>query len=286
MTTAVNLDGVLVPPEAATVPVFDRGFLSGDSVYEVLRTYGGRPFALARHLDRLEGSAARIGLRLPWPREHLAAEVARTIAATGNAESQVRVVVTAGSDDPEFPSPPCVVVIARELRPPPPEAYRDGVAAWLVPVGDRGDPRAKTGTRLANVLALGEARRHGAYEALLVDAAGFVTEGSASNLFVVRAGALETPPLDAGILEGVTRGEVLATAAGLGVPAKERALRPADLLAADEVFVTGSVRELVPVVKVGDDSGSHTIGDGAVGPLVKRLHAAFRARALASVGLP
>jgi branched-chain amino acid aminotransferase len=289
MATLVNLDGVLVPPEEARVSVFDRGFLYGDSVYEVIRTYGGRPFELSRHLDRLEGSAARIGLPLPWSRERLGAELTRTLAASGNAESQVRVVVTRGAGelglDPALAVDPLVILIVRELHPPPTSAYRDGVKAQLVGVRRAVDPRAKTGNYLSNLLALKTAREHGAYEALMVDPGGRITEGTSSNVFWVAGGALCTPPIEAGILEGITRAVVLEVARSLGIAVREEPLAPDALLAADEALVTGSVRELVPVVRVGLDSEEHTLGGGAPGPVVKRLAAAFRERAWRSVGL-
>ncbi len=291
MATLVNLDGVLVPPEHAHVSIFDRGFLYGDSVYEVIRTYGGRPFELPRHLDRLEGSAARIALPLPWSRERLAAELARTLAASGNPESQVRVIVTRGAGelglDPALAVRPLVILVVTELHPPPASAYRDGVKAQLVGVrrGQAIDPRAKTGNYLANLLALKTAREHGAYEALMIDREGRVTEGTQSNLFVVQDGVLKTPPVEAGILEGITRTVVLEVARGLGIEVRETPLVPDDVLSADEAMVTGSVRELVPVVRVGIDGDERVLGAGVVGPTVRRLSAAFRERAWRSVGL-
>lgn len=291
MATLVNLDGVLVPPERAQVSIFDRGFLYGDSIYEVIRTYGGRPFELGRHLDRLKGSAARIALPLPWSRERLEAELTRTLAAAGNPESQIRLVITRGSGemglDPALAVEPRVILIVGELHGPPPSAYRDGVKAQLVDVrrGVAVDPRAKTGNYLANLLALKAARERGAYEALMVDREGRVAEGTQSNVFAVRAGKLHTPPLEVGILEGVTRAVVLEVARDLGLEVIEAPLFPADLLSADEAMVTGSVRELVPVVRVGVDDEEHPLGDGRVGPVVRRLMEAFRERAWRSVGL-
>lgn len=291
MATLVNLDGALVPPEDARVSIFDRGFLYGDSVYEVIRTYGGRPFELPRHLDRLEGSAARIALPLPWSRERIAAELSRTLAAAGNPESQVRLVVTRGAGelglDPALADHPLSLLIVTELHAPPASSYRDGVKAQLVGVrrGQAVDPRAKTGNYLANLLALKTARAHGSYEALMVDREGRVTEGTQSNVVAIRGGELQTPPIEAGILEGITRAVVLEVARSLGVAVREADLYPRDLIAADEVMVTGSVRELVPVVRIGIDGDEHPVGTGTVGPMVRRLHAAFRERAWRSVGL-
>jgi branched-chain amino acid aminotransferase len=283
VATAVNLDGRIVPPEQATVPVFDRGFLYGDSVYEVVRTYAGVPFALDRHLERLEASGARLGLQVPWSRERFTREVQRTLDAAGNGESYVRIVVTRGSGpiglDPALAQNPLTVVIVRELEMPPAAVYQGGVQVQVVSVlrnlRQAIDPRAKTGNYLNNVLALAEAKRAGAFEAVMLDADGQVTEGSTSNVFVVRGGVLQTPPLDAGILEGVTRGLVLEVARALGVPAEERPLVPADLLAADEMLITSTVRELVPVVRVGVGDRVHPVGAGVPGPVTARIRAAF-----------
>jgi len=292
MPIAVNLDGRLVPPGEARISVFDRGFLQGESVYEVLRTYGGRPFEVARHLSRLASSAARAGLDLPWDAERLAAEVARTLAAArgedppvpGDApwnagERSVRIVVTRGGGEAFPAAAPAAVIIAEPIHAPPLAAYREGVRLEVVEVDRSGvDASAKTGNRLSHALALRAARAAGAHEALFADARGQVTEGASSNLFCVRAGTLCTPPLAAGILEGVTRGAVLALSREAGLPVEEAPLAVADLRGADELFITSTAREILPVTRLGD----RPVGAGRPGPLTERLHRAFRARADAS----
>jgi len=293
MGTLVNLNGRLVPPEEAVVSVFDRGFLYGDSVYEVVRTYGGRPFAMDRHLARLNGSAERIGMELPWSGERILAEVERTLAAAGNEESYIRIVATRGSGpiglDTSLAVDPLVLVIVQPIHLPPREAYEQGVKVQLVGVRknlrEAIDPRAKTGNYLNNVLALREAKAHGAYEALMLDTEGRITEGSTSNLFVVKDGRLITPPSAVGILEGVTRAVLFEVAKEQGIPVEERDVRPADLLAADEAMITSSVREILPVVRVGVNGDEYPIGAGAPGPMVRRITDAFRAWARRSVGL-
>ncbi len=287
MPTVIDLDGVLLAPAQARVPVLDRGFLLGDSVYEVLRTYGGRPFELDRHLARLLRSAALGGLELPWDAARTAREIERTVAASlggdppdpaaapwNLGERSVRVVMTRGGGEQAPEVPPAAVVIAEPLHAPPLAAYRDGVAVLVVGAG-RGtdDPAAKTGARGAHVRAQRTARAAGAHEALFLDAAGRVTEGSSSNLFLVRGGALATPPLDAGILEGVTRGAVIEVARAEGVRVEERPLSVADLEAADELFITSTARELLPATRLGFAA----VGEGRPGPMTCRLHAAFRA---------
>jgi branched-chain amino acid aminotransferase len=296
----VNLDGVLLPPDRAKVSVFDRGFLYGDSVYEVIRTYGGRPFEEEAHLARLRHSADRIGLAPKWDAARTALEIARTLDASREAggpaaapdpaaapwnvgERYVRVVMTRGAGeiglDPALAQAPVALVIVLPLSGPPASAYGEGVCAAIVGVrraaSDAIDPSAKTGAHLPNVLAVGEARAAGAHEALLLDGGGFVTEGSSSNVFAVRGGVVRTPPLAAGILEGVTRGVVLRLARGLGLRAEEVPLRPEDLEGADEVFITSTVREILPVTRLG----THGVGSGRPGEVTRRLHGAFRALA-------
>ncbi len=291
MGRIVNMDGRLVPPEQAFISVFDRGFLYGDSVYEVLRTYRGEPFELDRHLDRLENSASLIGLSLPWPRARLSQEVRRTLGAAGNTESYVRLIVSRGAGeiglDPMLARGPSVIVIAKELVTPPASAYEKGVKVALVGVRrnlrEAIDPAAKTGNYLNNVLAMGEAQALGAFEALMLDREGRVTEASSANVFAARAGELLTPPLEVGILEGVTRQVVLALARELFVPVREVELRPEDLYSADEVFITSTTRELVPVVAIADRRGERRVGDGRPGPVARRLLEAFRARALGRI---
>ncbi|HEY3446580.1 MAG TPA: aminotransferase class IV [Myxococcales bacterium] len=295
MGRIVNLDGTLVAPEQAVVSVFDRGFLYGDSVYEVVRTYRGVLFELPAHLDRLAESARRIALELPWPVPRLAAESKRTVNASGNPESYLRIVVTRGEGelglDPALARGGRVVLIAQPLTTPPPEAYRSGVTLALVGAEATGrhlreaiDPAAKTGNHLNAVLAMKAARERGAYEALLVDAQGRVTEASSANVFAVRRGELATPPLGAGILEGVTRRVVLALAQQIGIPAAEAELWPDDLCRADEVFITSTTRELVPVTHLArGEKDTVTIGSGRPGPVTLRLLEAFRARAIAEV---
>jgi branched-chain amino acid aminotransferase len=294
--TVVNLDGALLPPAEARVSVFDRGFLYGDSVYEVIRTYGGRPFEIGAHLARLGRSADRIGLALRWDARRTVAEVDRTLEASRGAdppdpeaapwnagERYVRVVMTRGAGelglDPALAVDPRAIVIVTPLRGPPARAYREGVKLAVAGVRHAppgaADPSAKTGARVDYVLAVRDARAAGAHEALLLDERGLVAEGASSNLFVVRGGRIETPPLAAGILEGVTRGVVLGLSRALGIPAAEASLRPGDLEAAEEVFLTSTVREILPVVQLGD----RPVGGGRPGPVTARLHEAFRRRA-------
>lgn len=294
----VNLHGRIVPPAEAVISVFDRGFLYGDSVYEVVRTYRRRPFELAAHLARLRASAARIALALPWDEARTGAELARSIEAFcqtfgatpddpaaapwNRGELGARIVVTRGAGepglDPALGEEPRVILILRPVAAPPLDAYRDGVKAVLVavdPAAPATDPAAKTGGHLRSVLAVRAARAQGAHEAIWVDDAGRVTEGASSNVFAVRGGRVETPPLAVGLLAGVTRAAVLELARGAGIPTAEVPLRPDDLERADELFITSTARELLPVTTLG----ARPVGTGAPGPVHARLHALFRALA-------
>jgi len=296
MTTVVNLDGTIVSPARATVSVFDRGFLYGDSVYEVVRTYGFAPFELERHLARLARSAARLALAPRWDADRTRSELLRTLAASrgGDApdaaaapwnvgERSLRVIMTRGAGelglDPALAVDPRAIVIAGPLLAPPLAAYRHGVPCRIVGVRhdapEAADTTAKTGAHLVNVLAVAEARAAGAHEALLLDRDGFVTEGASSNVFAVRGGRVETPPLAAGILEGVTRARVIALARGAALDVREAPLRPGDLQSADEIFLTSTAREVLPVASLD----GRAVGSGQVGEVTTRLHALFRAAA-------
>ena len=276
MPTRVYVGGQVCLPEEAKISVFDRGFLYGDSVYETVGTAHGRLFALPEHLARLERSAELIGLRVP-PRAEIEAAIAETIRAAGNRESRLRIVLTRGAGsmdlDPGSADDTQLVVFVMPLVPPSPEMYANGVSVAIVSVVRNSpraiDPAIKSGNYLNSVLALGEARRRGAYEAILCGADGTVAEGASSNVFLVSGGELRTPGLDAGILDGITRGFVLRLARQHGVPVREARVSPADLRAADEVFITSATRFVLPVTRVDDT----VVGEGRPGPITRRLGA-------------
>lgn len=283
MTILVSIDGAILDVAEAAIPVTDRGFLYGDSVYEVVRTYGGKPHLLAEHLDRLGRSADQIGIPLPGGLAPIEGDVLATLGAARNAESYVRIIVTRGSGpialDPGLADRPRRVVVIAPLVPYPEELYREGALVCLVETG-RGDSGllagAKSGNYLVNVLALGAARRHGAHEAILLDHLGRITEGASSNIFMLRHGVLVTPPLDAGILEGITRRQVSALARAAGLEVSERPLTPSELREAEEVFLTSSIREVLPVTQVQETSGARwTVGEGTPGAVTRRLHKAY-----------
>jgi branched-chain amino acid aminotransferase len=282
-----NVEGRLVPPEQALVPVLDRGFLYGDSVYEVVRTYAGRPFELDRHLLRMEKTAERIGLSLP-PRETLLRELQRTLDAAGNAESYARIVVTRGEGQfglsPHLAPGHRLVIIVRPLQQPPEEQYERGLRMAIAKTRRNPpqclDPALKTGNYLNNILALREAHDAGADDAILLDLSGRVTEATTSNVFFVQHGVLVTPPLRLGMLEGVTRAVFVEIARAEGLILREEPHGPEALAAADEVFMTSTLREAMPVTSLvfleSHGEQVRTVADGKPGPLSRRLRAAFR----------
>jgi branched-chain amino acid aminotransferase len=277
----VSIDGQLMPAREARVSVFDRGFLYGDSAFEVMRTYGRVPFREREHLRRLHESCERILIALEFDYQALSDEVRRTIAASQLDECNVRVMVTRGIGplglDISEARKPSVLVFATPLQAPPPAAYDEGVAVGLCHAARATDGTraqgAKTSNYLGAVLALHQVRERGCHEALIVGPHGEVIEGATSNVFLVRDGVLATPPIEAGILAGITRLSVLELATRLALVVHETQVHPADLYHADEVFITSTVREIVPVVRVDDV----VVGAGRPGPITQRIRAAYLA---------
>jgi branched-chain amino acid aminotransferase len=278
-TGKVSIDGKVVDSAEARVSVYDRGFLYGDSVFEVYRTYGGAPFAEREHLERLARSAERLMIPMPVALSDLSAEVRATLDAAGEGDWYVRVIVTRGTGpltyDPSTASAPLRVIIAAPLSLPPRHHYEQGIAVTLLsasrPTDDARAAGAKASNYLANLLAVHEAKQKGAQEALMLGKDGQILEGASSNLFIVKAGRLRTPEPQPGILVGITRAEVLRAAAAQGIPVEEGEIRPEDLFAADEAFITSSIREVMPVVS----ADGHPIGVGTPGAVTRALHAGY-----------
>ena len=278
-----SVNGTVVPAEEARVSVLDNGFAFGDSVYEVLRTYGGLAFEPGRHLRRLRASAARLGISVPASDASLLAQVDGLLARAAGGESYIRIVVSRGLGDCSYNfdrvQGPTVVMIQKPLPPYPAWHYSDGIKVAAVGVR-RNHPRAldpaiKSSNLLNNILAMREAQSRGAEEPVLLNQEGFVAEGASTNVFLARGGKVFTPPLSAGILAGITREVVLELLPGLHIPFREEPLRLDDLLGADEAFMTSTTREVVPVKQVDETP----IGDGRPGPLTRRAMEAFGAYA-------
>ena len=284
MNATIFVNGRITGAAEATVPVFDHGFLYGEGVYETLRTYHGVPFLYDRHLQRLRNSAALMALPVPFSDDELLTSMTRTMAAhRGLKEAYIRVLLTRGVGEltynPAACPVPTTVIIVKPFPEPPARTFTEGIVLSLVSVR-RNHPQAlnpmiKSNNLLNNALAMQQAIGVGADEALMCNQAGEIVECSQSNFFVVRDGAVITPPLDAGLLPGITRAFVLDLARELGVDAREDTVAPADLSRVQEAFITGTTREVTPVVRVDQQA----IGDGTPGPITRRLHEAFRERA-------
>lgn len=289
MQGKVYLNGTVVAPLDAKVSVFDRGFLYGDSVFETLRVYHGQPFALQAHLERLYASGERVGFFLPWTPSHLQDALKQTLHAAGFQDAYVRIIATRGEGtmglDPGLAVDPKLIILVLPLPALSSAMYEHGVSVRLVSVCRMPkrsvDPLAKTGNYLNSVLAMREAKSHGAAEAIMLDREGRVAEASAANVFAFVDGAWATPPLDVGILSGITRQTILGLCAQHHIPAAERVLWPDDLVRAEEIFLCASVREIIPVTRLDDG----LVGQGTVGPHTQKLRALYADAVLRSTEL-
>lgn len=278
MSTRIYIDGTITGPEEAKISVFDRGFLYGDSVYEVMRSSGGRLVDLERHLSRLQQSADSLVLGTPEAGE-LRDAIASTMEAAGNDESYVRIVITRGAGevglDTALADKQSLVVIVKPLQLPAKESYENGIGVRLVNVQRTSakavDPSVKSGNYLNNILALAEARKSGDQEAIMCDNEGFVAEGSSSNIFWLKDGRLHTPNLSVGLLAGITRQRVLELAHAAGIEVAEGRFGPDQLRAASEAFITSSIRGILPIAKVD----GKTIAATCPGPITSALMAAY-----------
>jgi branched-chain amino acid aminotransferase len=276
-----SINGTIAPAEEARVSVLDNGFTFGDSVYETLRTYGGRPFALARHLRRLRASARRIDIDLTTSDDVLAGWLDSLLARAQNPESYIRMIVTRGVGDISYHfervKGPTIVMATRPHEPPAPSQYAEGVPVSIVSVRrnhpDALDPAIKSCNLLNNVMAVREAQAKGSVEAILLNQRGEVAEGASSNVFIVRGSDVFTPPLDAGILAGITREIILELLPGLGIAAREESITVKDFEGADEAFITSTLKEAAPIRTLD----CRPIGTGRPGPVTLRILDAYRA---------
>jgi branched-chain amino acid aminotransferase len=278
MAMLVSINGESVEPASATVSIFDRGFLFGDAIYEVVRTIHRRPFHLDLHLDRLERSGDAIELDVAALREPLTREIDRLIGQEGStSELVVRIMITRGAspglDLMASEGPPTWIVWVKTMEPFRQELFDQGLRILSVTPDEivaRVSPGVKSNNRQANVMVHRHARAEGYDDGLFVDPSGVVTEGPTWNLFTVKASQVITPPLERGILEGITRGLVLRLCARLDVPCTVREITLAEARAADEMFITSTTRGVMPVAEL--DTVKFP---GAPGPVTRRLRAAL-----------
>jgi branched-chain amino acid aminotransferase len=255
----VFLNNRLVPESEATVSVYDHGFLYGDGVYETMRAYDGVVFKIAEHIDRLGRSATFIKLSVP-EEDFIRDAVCRTVEANKLSDAYIRVTVSRGSGpiglDPALCREPTFVVIAREFSRYPDAYYSEGVKVIIARtrrnLNDALNPEIKSLNFLNNILAMIEAKEHGANEAIMLNHEGFLAEGTVSNLFFVKDDALCTPSVDVGILSGITRETVIGLARGAVIKVNEGMFRADDLFKAAEVFYTNTSSEIMPVSRVNN----------------------------------
>jgi branched-chain amino acid aminotransferase len=282
----IYIDGKFYSERDAKVSVFDHGLLYGDGVFEGIRAYNGRVFKLKEHIDRLFYSAHAILLEIPLSHAELCGAVVETIRANKLKDSYVRLIVTRGVGslglNPKSCRNPSVIVIAGKIQVYPPELYAHGMEMVTVPtvrsLHSALNPAIKSLNYLNNILAKIEANNAGVEEAVMLNAQGYVAEGTADNLFIVKGGRLLTPPLEAGALYGITRATVIELAEQAGVKVGEPNLTRYDLFNADECFVSGTGAEIMPVVKID----GRAIGNGKPGPLTKKLVGQYHALTQAS----
>jgi branched-chain amino acid aminotransferase len=282
VSETINVNGTITAAEVAVVSPLDRGFLFGDSVYETIRTYGGRPFLLGGHLQRLRRSAEHLDIPHERTIVDIEAEILRTVASSGLPETAIRVILTRGLGplgyDPADCGSPTLVIHARRCPEIPSSILQEGVDVAIVDVTRNArsalDPAIKSSNLLNNFLAWRAARRLGAYEPILLNAAERLTEGATSNLFVVRSERLVTPPLEDGLLEGITRGLVLELARGAGLAVAEESLGSDELRTADEAFLTSTLKGILPIRRCDGWPVRH----GRPGPLTRRIMDLFLER--------
>jgi branched-chain amino acid aminotransferase len=276
----IFIDGKFYPESNAKVSVFDHGLLYGDGVFEGIRFYNGRVFRLEEHLLRLWDSARSITLDIPMSIAEMTEALLETIRQNDLRDGYIRLIVTRGVGDLGLDPRRCkrasVIIIATTITLYPPEFYKRGLAIATVATRRINpaalNPAVKSLNYLNNIMARIEANLAGADEALMLNDAGYVAEGTADNLFVVKRGQIATPPVSAGALGGITRSVVFEIAAELGVNCFEKNITRHDVFTADECFLSGTAAEVVPVVK----ADSRVIGEGKPGAITTRMMDRFR----------
>jgi branched-chain amino acid aminotransferase len=275
-SAVVWMNGQILSGAQATVPVWDRGFLFGESVYETFRTYEGIPWLFVEHYERLVRSADQLSIRVPYSMAELWEACLRLAEVYRPQEAYLRIIVTGGLSDvvlePPHERKPNVVILGKVFQAFPALWYETGAPVVIARVRRNPafalDPRIKSSNLLNNILAYRDAVRAGAAEAIMLNYEGWVAEGASSNVFIVNArGVLQTPSLDVGLLEGVTRRWVLQICRQRAIPVEETRFALEDLRQAREVFVTSSLKGILPVTSID----GQPVGNGTVGPVTRQL---------------
>lgn len=281
MTPAkIYVNGKLFDKHEARISVYDHGLLYGDGIFEGIRIYGGKIFRLHAHVERLYESARGIRLEIPLTPEKMAEAITSTVKANQRQDGYIRLVVTRGAGslglDARKCTDPQVIIIVDNIELYPRELYESGISLVTVATirnhPNALSPRIKSLNYLNNIMARLEAVQAGCVEALMLNHKGEVAECTGDNIFLVKRGILKTPPLDAGILAGVTRDTVIELAGAAGITAQETVLTRFDVYTADECFLTGTAAEIVPVVKCD----GRQIGTGKPGPITLQLRERFQ----------
>lgn len=280
MSIKVFINGEYFAKEEAKISVFDHGLLYGDGIFEGMRAYSGKVFRHQAHMDRLWNSARAIALEIPMTKDEMMKAVNDTLAINGLTDAYIRLVVTRGAGNlglnPFNCSNPRVIIITDKISLYPQSLYENGMeivtASTIRMPAAALSPRIKSLNYLNNIMAKLEARCAGCEEAMLLNSKGEIAECTGDNIFIISGDVIFTPPTDAGILEGITRGAVIDLAKEMGYEVREIARTRHDLYVADECFLTGSAAELIPVVKID----GRPIGTGKPGPVTKNLIAHFR----------
>src|SRR5437868_5249469 len=281
MAPKIYINGKLFDKTDAKISVYDHGLLYGDGVFEGIRVYDGKIFRLREHVERLYDSARAIWLEIPMSREQMADAITATVRANNKKDGYIRAVITRGAGslglDPRKTTDPQVIIIVDDISMYPPELYDTGLDIVTVATirnhPNAVNPRVKSLNYLNNIMPKIEGIRAGCLEALMVNHKGEVAECTGDNIFLVKRGTLLTPPLDAGILEGVTRNAVIELAQSAKIPVRETTLTRHDVYTADECFLTGTAAEVIAVIKVD----GRVIGSGKPGPITKQLRERFHA---------
>jgi branched-chain amino acid aminotransferase len=275
----VYIDGRFVEKSKATVSVFDHGLLYGDGVFEGIRSYGGSVFRLVDHIDRLYDSAKSIHLAIPLTKHEMTEAVLETLRKNHLRDAYIRLVVTRGTGDlgvnPLLCKEPTIFIIAEPtatvLGPKDPKVVRLVVASIRRDRVDATSHETKSLNYMNSILAKIEANNAGVDDAILLDQRGFVSEASATNVFLVKDGKVSTPSSAAGILHGITRERMIRLCSDLGLDVQQRDITPFELITADEVFLVGTKAEVLAVGNIGGAK----IGTGGVGPLTRKLYQEF-----------
>ncbi|KPK65263.1 MAG: branched-chain amino acid aminotransferase [Planctomycetes bacterium SM23_32] len=288
MGLKVYVNGELHEKQDARISVYDHGLLYGDGVFEGIRAYNGRIFRCKEHIDRLFASARAIALTMPMSKQEVTEAIRYTLDANGLSDAYIRLVVTRGVGtlglDPYKCRDPQVIIITDSIALYPPQYYENGLELVTVSTvrnhPNAINPRIKSLNYLNNILAKIECIQAGLTEAIMLNKEGYVAECTGDNIFVVKDGRLMTPPVHAGILEGITRQVVMELAGQAGMEALERDMTRFDLYVADECFLTGTAAEIIPVVRID----SRQVGDGRPGPVTLKLLEMFRSQTTNSAG--